>query len=179
MTQPQRGGKRQPASWEKYVKKYVWDDDSTPYLIPVHRLKRYQADKELFIYAFFLATPAALLVAGIGSQILSDGVYDNLMVGLYALTLFCAAAYLHLKKSLYAALYTVTAPCAMLVHFAVNGFPSKLHTIEQVGLVVICLIWLRYTIRVVSIAKSYAGLSTLKKDDNPWSKFSSGGPPPG
>ena len=46
---PQRG-RRPQASWEKYVKKYVWDDDSTPYFIPVRKLKRYQADKELLLY---------------------------------------------------------------------------------------------------------------------------------
>lgn len=178
MTQSPRR-RRQPASWEKYVKKYVWDDDSTPYFIPVQKLKRYQADKELFIYAFFLATPATLLTAGIGSQIVSGGIYDNLIVGVYAFSVFCAAVYLHFRKNLYAALYTVTAPFAMLLHFTLNGFPSKLHTIEQVGLVIVTLIWLRYTIRVVAIAKAYPGLSSIKKDDNPWSKLSAGGPPPG
>lgn len=173
------GAQPHGSSWEKYVKKYVWDDDSTPYLIPVQKLRRYQADKELFIYAFFLATPAMLLVAGIGSRIVTKGVSDGWLIGVFALSILCASVYLHLRKNLYAALYTVAAPLAALLHFFIDGFPARLHTIEQVGLVIICLIWLRYTVRVVAITKAYPGLSTLKKDDNPWSKFSSGGPPPG
>lgn len=169
---------RQLASWEKYVKKYVWDDDSTPYLVPVRKLKQYQADKELFLYVFFLATPSAMLLVGVASRAFSNGNFDSLAIGLYALSVLCAAIYLRYSKSVSAALYTITAPFALLLHFAVNGFPEKLHTVEQLLLVIVILIWLRYTVRIVAIAKAYPGLSTEKKDNNPWSKFSDDGQPP-
>jgi hypothetical protein len=32
---------------EKYFKKYLWDDERTPYLVPVARMTRRQADYEL------------------------------------------------------------------------------------------------------------------------------------
>ena len=60
---PSPRGPRQPANWEKYVKKYVWDDDSTPYFIPARKLKQYQANKEILLYCAFLVIPAGLLVA--------------------------------------------------------------------------------------------------------------------
>ena len=105
--------------------------------------------------------------------------WDNLAVGLYAFSILCAAISLHLRKNVGLAVYTVTAPIALLLYFAIDGFPAKLHTIEQLGLVIITLIWLRYSLRVVAIAKAYPRLSSIKKDDNPWNKLSAGGPPPG
>lgn len=176
---PSQRTPRQQVSWEKYVKKYVWDSDSTPYLIPVRRLKQYQADKELFLYAFFIATPSAMLMAGVVGHVIADGVLDNLAVGLYGLSMLCAAVALRLYKKVGLALYTVTAPIALLLHFAVNGFPERLHTFEQLLLVIVTLFWLRYSVRVVAIANAYDSLSSIKKDDNPWTKLSAGGPPPG
>ena len=32
-------------SWDKYVKKYVWDDDKTPYFTPAQKLNKSQADR--------------------------------------------------------------------------------------------------------------------------------------
>ena len=37
--------------WENLFKRYVWDDRTTPYLIPVKRLKRQQADYEILAYS--------------------------------------------------------------------------------------------------------------------------------
>ncbi len=79
-------------AWEKYVRKYVWDDDKTPYFIPASKLKRDQADKEIFLYCFFLATPSALIVAAFATALYEKGVFDNLALGLYgASMLICAA----------------------------------------------------------------------------------------
>lgn len=267
--QPHRGPPRQPASWEKYVKKYVWDDDSTPYLIPVGKLKRYQADKELLLYCAFLIIPAGLLVAAFVSAAYR-GNFGNLALGLYGVAVLSAAAFLHYKKNVTAALFTITAPVLLLLHFAINGFgvpdlninkvtvvsidedadtlqlakdkrwktgysmklgPDEalprpldattvyylirksttssqlaqtsdeayaekpinlvrtsdgplvmqrivqLHIVEKIGMVVIVLLWLRYTLRVVAIARAYPNLSQIGKDDNPWNKFTPGPPP--
>ena len=40
--------------WENLFKRYVWDDRTTPYLIPVNRLKRQQADYEILAYCVFI-----------------------------------------------------------------------------------------------------------------------------
>lgn len=269
MTQPQRGGKRQPASWEKYVKKYVWDEDSTPYLIPVKRLKKYQADKEIFLFCAFMVMPAALLVAAFVSA-LAAGQFNNLALGTYGVAILLCAYFLKQRKSVSAAIFAFSAPVLLLLHFAINGFsipnlninkvelsavdmesdrltlakkkrwrtgygmalestealprplePNaiyylirgddealqlawsraeahegkainltspgtgelimrrivQLHFIEKAGMIVITLLWLRYTFRVLAIARAYPSLSSIRKDDNPWSKFT--GPPPG
>lgn len=263
-------GRRQHASWEKYVKKYVWDDDSTPYLIPVRKLKRYQADKELLLYCAFLVIPAGLLVAAFVSAAV-NGDFGNLSLGLYGTAVLIGAAWLHYRKSVSAAIFTISAPVLLLLHFAINGFEVpdlnvnkvtvvsvdeqadtlllekdkrwktgysmvlsppdalprplspdgvyylirktaktsqlaqtieeahaekainlvsrsdspllmqrivQLHIVEKVGMIIVVLLWLRYTLRVVAIARAYPNLSRLEKDDNPWNKLS-GGPPPG
>ena len=265
---PQRG-RRPQASWEKYVKKYVWDDDSTPYFIPVRKLKRYQADKELLLYCAFLIIPAGLLVAAFISAAL-NGDYSNLALGLYGIAVLASAGFLHFRKSISAALFSISAPVLLLLHFGINGFEVpdlninkvtvvaidddtdtltlakdkrwktgygmtlgpvealprplsteniyylirqtgntsqlaqtreeahlgkainlvrggdhplimqrivQLHIVEKVAMVIIVLLWLRYTIRVVAIARAYPNLSQIGKDGNPWNKFTPGPPP--
>jgi hypothetical protein len=255
--------------WEKYVKKYVWDDDKTPYFIPASKLKRDQADKEIFLYCFFLAVPAALIVASFVSTFHARGELDSLSPGVYAASVLICVAYLKFKKSTTAALFAISAPIVLLLHFAINGFdvpnlrinasdvvaadtdsdsltlavaknwqsgysmmlttngslpapfaesttyylirktdtlsqlaasPAdaragtaidltdlgngtltlrrivNLHWIEKIGLFVIVLLWLRYTLRVVAITKVYPGLRV--RDMNPWSKLPPGAKPP-
>ncbi len=254
--------------WEKYVKKYVWDDDKTPYFIPASKLMRDQADKEIFLYSFFLALPAALLNAAVVSELLS-GRTGNVAVGLYGIAILLSAVFLKFRKSTYSALFAISAPIVILLHFAVNGFevpnlnintakivsadtsadtltlekekrwtsghrmvlttdgklPAplshsavyyligesgntyqlagsledarngvavdltdsgsgfhilqriiQLHLVEKVGLIVIVLLWLRYTLRVVAITRVYPNLPV--RDMNPWSKLPPGASPP-
>lgn len=251
--------------WEKYVKKYVWDDDKTPYFIAVSDLKRDQADKEIFLYSFFLAIPATLIVAVIVST-LSSGDFGNVTLGLFAASILAGAAYLNIRKNTSAAFFLISAPIVILVHFAVNGFgvpdlnfnraevisvdadadtlilPAKkrwgtghrmvfssdstlpaplsssatyyliqkdetayqlagspdeaksgtaidltdigngthmlqriikLHFVEQAGMIIIVLLWLRYAFRIIAITKAYAGLPA--RDMNPWTKLPPGG----
>ena len=162
--------------WEKYVKKYVWDDDKTPYFIPASKLKRDQADKEIFLYCFSLATPAALIVAAFVSTLYKTGEFGNLALSLYGASMLVCAAYLKIRKSVTAALFAISAPIVLLLHFVIDGFPPKLHFIEQAGMIVVVLLWLRYTLRVVAITKIYPGLPV--RDMNPWSKLPPGAKPP-
>ena len=59
--------------WEKYVRKYIWDDQSTPFLVKVKDLSQAQASKELFLFAIFLATPFSLLSAATGTMVVQNG----------------------------------------------------------------------------------------------------------
>lgn len=162
--------------WEKYVKKYVWDDDKTPYFIPASKLMRDQADKEVFLYCFFLATPAALIVAAFASVLYKTGELSYLALSLYGASILICAVYLKIGKSVTAALFAISAPVVLLLHFVINGFPAKLHFIEQAGMIVIVMMWLRYTLRVVAITKIYPSLPV--RDMNPWSKLPPGANPP-
>ena len=48
-------------SWEKLIKRYIWDDDRTPYLVPASRMTRKQADHEIFAYTIFLGILLAIV----------------------------------------------------------------------------------------------------------------------
>ena len=37
-------------NWESFVKRYIWDDDRTPYLVRISRITRRQADHEVYLY---------------------------------------------------------------------------------------------------------------------------------
>jgi uncharacterized membrane protein (UPF0136 family) len=162
--------------WEKYVKQYVWDDDKTPYFIAASKLKRDQADKEIFLFSFFLATPAALIVAAFVSALVENGAIGNLALGVYSASMLICAAFLQFRKSVTAALYAIGAPIVLLLYFAINGFAPKLHFVEQIGMIVIVLLWLRYTFRVVAITKIHPRLPV--RDMNPWTKLPPGAKPP-
>ena len=49
------------SNWEKWTKKYVWDENKTPFFIPVDKLTKLQAGKELFLYVVFVGTPFGLI----------------------------------------------------------------------------------------------------------------------
>ena len=162
--------------WEKYVRKYVWDDDKTPYFIAASKLKQDQANKEIFLYCFFLATPAAMIVIAFARVLYEHGAIGNFALGVYGASILICAAFLHFRKSVTAALYAIGAPIVVLLYFAINGFPPKLHLVEQSGMVIVVLLWLRYTFRVVAIAKVHPGLPV--RDMNPWTKLPPGADPP-
>ncbi|MDP6388799.1 MAG: hypothetical protein QF654_02760 [Alphaproteobacteria bacterium] len=149
---------RRMSSWEKYVKKYVWDDERTPYLVSVDKLKRRQADKEIFIFVVFLAIPFTLILLAAIAQMVKAGNYEYVFVALFAISILAAVVVLHATKSWPAALYCITAPLAILLYFVVNGFSAKQGMIDQIIILVVLLSWLRYTVRVIQIARAYPDL---------------------
>ncbi len=140
-------------SWEKYIKKYVWDENKTPYFISVGKLNRGQADHELFAYTLFVG----LLFGAISIISLTENAPHGRShtVALYAFSAFCSAVLFGVTKHVYFAYYLATAPLATLAYFFVSGFPPNLHAIDKLLLVVVSLILLRYSLRVVAIAKAY------------------------
>ena len=40
--------------WEGLFKRYVWDNRTTPYLVPLSKLNRRQADNEILAYSLFV-----------------------------------------------------------------------------------------------------------------------------
>jgi hypothetical protein len=63
--------------------------------------------------------------------------------------------YIQTLQHKYAAFFSATAPLVLLLHLIVNGFPSKTHEIEQALLIVFLLLWLRYAMRIIRIAKRF------------------------
>jgi hypothetical protein len=144
--------------WEKYVRKYIWDDQSTPFLVKVKDLSQAQASKELFLFAIFLATPFSLLSAATGTMVVQNGQFIYVFATLYAVSIVMAAAITHHSKSRSTAIYCGTAPLALLGYFIVNGFPSKLHLLDHAIMITAILCFLRYTFRIVAIVSAYHDL---------------------
>jgi uncharacterized membrane protein len=140
-------------SWDKFVKKYVWDDTKTPYFVRVAKLNKVQAGYELFSYSLFLA----ILFGVISVVTLSDQAPQGRseVVSIYAFCVVCGAIVLAMTKSSAAALVCASAPLAALLYFFLKGFPSGLGMIDHWVLVAAALGLLFYSLRVVAIAKAY------------------------
>ncbi|MEK9775792.1 MAG: hypothetical protein VW339_06575, partial [Quisquiliibacterium sp.] len=141
---------------DKYFRKYIWDDQRTPYRVSVSRLSREQARHELLFYAtlsgvlFILVTLAAL------SSHLPHG--NSLIVSFFAFTQVCASLLLGVTRNAWAAGYCASAPLAMLLYFWAFGFQPNLDLADKSLLVLAALLWTVYAKRLVSVARRYSAL---------------------
>ena len=138
---------------EKYIKKYVWDDDRTPYLVSVARMTRRQADYELHAYTVFVGVLFAMVTGG--ALLSQDPQIQSDAVAVYGFTVLCATIILGITKAVYAAWYCTLAPIVALMYFFVHGFHPHLNAIDHAVLIGFGLIWLRYSLRVVKLARAY------------------------
>jgi hypothetical protein len=143
--------------WEKLFKRYVWDDDKTPYLTRVGNLSRTQAHYELFGYSLFMGVLFGVLAVVTLSSKLPHG--GAAIVPLYAFSVCCAAVLLGLTRHSLAALWCAAAPLAALAYFAIWGFHSNLEVGDKVLLVVVALAGLLYSRRVVAVAHAWQRLA--------------------
>ena len=134
-------------------KKYVWDEQKTPYLTSVDKLTQTQASNELFVFSLFLGTfftvVAIASLTGLGHAGKTYG------VAIYAFTMVCAAILLGATRHYYAALYCSTGPPAALIYFYVYGFHPNLGAIDHAVILFVVVVWLRYSWRVLTIGKRY------------------------
>ncbi|MEQ9641928.1 MAG: hypothetical protein RIM84_18030 [Alphaproteobacteria bacterium] len=142
--------------WERLIKRYVWDDQKTPYLVPVPRLTRHQADNELLIFTVFMS----MLFAAIGVLSLNETLPYGKSYGISAFSLSIAgcAVLFGLTKHVFAACYFIVAPLGVLGYLLFWGWPPGTASIDKVFMVIVALVLLRYVLRVVSIAKAYPNL---------------------
>jgi hypothetical protein len=137
-------------NWEKLFKRYIWDDDRTPYFVPAARMTRKQADYEVFAYTIFLGSLFVIVgLAALGYAGGSDAIL------LYVFSAIVSTVVLGITKHLYAAWYCGAAPLVFLSGLALYGFPASLAAIDHFVLIAFALIWLRYGYRIVGIAKAY------------------------
>lgn len=138
--------------WEKLVKRYVWDDNRTPYFTRVARLTRVQARYELFAYALFMGVLFGVLAVVSLSEKLPHG--GAAVVPGYAFTVLCAAVIVGMARHPWAAAYCAAAPLAALAYFAIYGFHPSLAPLDHVVLIAGVLGWFAYSLRVVAIARA-------------------------
>jgi len=143
-------------AWEKFVKRYVWDDTKTPYFVRVSKLTKVQAGYELFSYSIFLGVLFAVISVVSLSEHAPQGRSD--VVSLYAFCVVCGAIVLSMTKSPIAAHVCASAPLAALLYFFLEGFPPGLGEIDKWVLVGAALGILGYSLRVVAMAKSYPNM---------------------
>ncbi len=143
-------------SWDKFVKRYVWDDTKTPYFVRVSKLTKVQAGYEIFSYSLFLA----ILFAVISVVSLSDQAPQGRseVVSIYGFCVVCGAIILGMTKSPAAAHVCASAPLAALLYFFLEGFPPGLGMIDKWVLVAAALGLLGYSVRVVTMAKAYPNM---------------------
>jgi len=139
--------------WDKLFKRYVMDDVKTPYFVAAERLTRTQARHELFTYSLLVGVLFAVIgVASISTELPHRGA---LGVPVYAVSLVCAAIVLGLTRHAWAAAWCATAPVAALLYFVLFGFHPNLGTGDKMLLIVIVVLWLRYSWRVLAIVRAY------------------------
>jgi len=137
-------------NWEKLFKRYIWDDNRTPYFVPAARMTSKQADYEVFAYTIFLGSLLTILcLVALSSAARSEAAL------LYLFTAIVSTVVLGVTKHLYAAYYCGVAPAVLLLYLAFYGFPAHLAAIDHFVLIVFALVWLRYAYRIVTIAKAY------------------------
>ena len=139
--------------WEKLFKRYLIDDEKTPYFTPVARLTRRQARYELFAYCVL----TGVLYAMVGVASLSSGLPHGgaIAVPLYALALLVAVVLLGLTRHLHAAAFCATGPVAAFVYYLQFGFHPEVGGGDKVLIVVLLLLWARYNFRILAIARGF------------------------
>lgn len=138
---------------QNFLKRYVWDDETTPYFTRVAKLSRSQADSELFFFAIMFAI---LFGVGTFASITGQapyGVSNN--AAIYCFTIVAGAVLVGTVKNVYAAIYVASAPVAVILALIFFGFPGKMVLIDQIVLIVIDLALLRYMWRVITICRVY------------------------
>jgi uncharacterized membrane protein len=139
--------------WEKQFRKYVWDDDKTPYFTPVAKLNRRQASNEIYVFALFLGTLFCVVAVLANTGALPHG--RSFAVALYAFSVVCAAIIIAFTKHPLAAWYCGFAPVAALIYFYLFGFHPNSGAVDHVVILVLVALWLRYSWRVITIGMRF------------------------
>lgn len=140
--------------WYKYVRRYFWDDETTPYLIPVERLHRGQADYEILAYVIFVSLlyGAVMLLTMSGRAAYAD----SFGVSLYAFIVVSVSLVFAVTRHFLAASACVLAPVGGLVFSLSFDVHPDLGNWDRVLLIAFSLVWLRYSMRLMHIANRYA-----------------------
>ena len=138
--------------WEKLVKRYVWNDERTPYFTRVANLTPRQAHYELFSYSVLVGVLCAVLAVAA----LASGLPHAEAVSLYLFSVCCAAILLGATRHPWPALWCAGAPLAALVYFALWGFPAGLEGPGKALVIAAAAAWLLYAGRVVAVTRTLA-----------------------
>ena len=155
--------------WQGYLKRYVWDDETTPYFVPVPKLSREQADNELFFFAVMLAVLFSVLTL---AAITGKLPYGKSEIGaVYAFSVVVGAALLGTTRHVYAAAYCAGAPLSLMCVMFFAGFPPQTVLVDELVFLAVLLLLLRYCMRVIRITQIYATLKSRPPKNKPRRKL--------
>lgn len=143
------------SSWFQFVKKYVWDEDSTPYYLAPTQMHRRQAHKEVCFYAIFVGTFVGMVTTGALVQVYTTQETTYLPVLGYGLSLLAALYWLATQKHPWAVLYSASLPMAIFAVFFLYGFHPNNTYLEKVLLSGFLAFWLIYAHRLLNICRIY------------------------
>lgn len=149
-------------NWEKLFLRYVWNDQTTPYLVPLDKLNRRQGNSEILIYSLFIG-----VFFGVVSLVALSGGPEGRSIGVstYGFSVVCAAALFIILKSYSAALYLSATPLVALAYVFLYGLGSERALFDTVIVTVILLLLLRYSFRIVALARIYPSLPDPEPDE--------------
>ena len=139
--------------WDNFLKRYIWDDDTTPYFVGVGELTRRQARNEFFAYAVFLG-----FLFGVAALItLSPQAPGGRSTGmsLFSFVMVCGAVMLVTTQHYWAAAVCSAAAPGTLIWLYLFAVHPKLSSIDDAVIVIFSLLWMRYGLRVINIARAY------------------------
>jgi hypothetical protein len=148
--------------WDKLFLKYIWNDQTTPYLVPLDKLNQRQGNNEILIYSLFLG-----VFFGIVAVVSLRGGPDGRSLGAayYGFSVVCAAVLFTIMKSYGAALYLSATPVVALVYLYFYGLGSEREMFDTLIVTVILLLLLRYSFRIVALARAYPELPVVEPDE--------------
>lgn len=147
--------------WDSLFKKYIWNEQTTPYFTAVPELNQRQGKSEIISYSLVLGVLFAvisLFSMGKGVEQYGSG------VGFYGFTVVCAAVIFGFLKNYYAALYLSATPLLSLAYLFFYGFGAERENVDTLIVTVVLLLMLRYSLRIVAIAKAYPSFPVPVED---------------
>ena len=148
--------------WEKLFRKYIWNEQTTPYLTPVASLTRRQANSEILFYCWF----HAILLGLIAILSLRGGPnMGSLGVSYYGFTVVCASVLFGILKNYTAALFLSATPLVGLAYLFLYGLGSERPAGDTLIVTIILLLFLRYSFRIINIARAYPFLPEPDSDE--------------
>ena len=153
--------KNKDLDWEVMFRKYIWNKNTTPYFTNVPNMNRRQANNEVRFYCWFIIVLFSVVTltsfkGGVGGG--SQG------VSYYGFTVVCAALSFGVAKIYHAALYLSATPLVSLAYLWFYGLESERPLGDTIIVTVVLLALLRYSFRLIAIAKAYPKMLEAPSD---------------
>lgn len=149
--------------WHRFLKRYVWDDDKTPYFTAVRKLTKRQADYELFAYVCFIGV--LFTVIGLIFCSSKSPLGQSYGAAFYCFSVALSAVMVYATKDLSTAVYCAIAPVAMAAFVLLTGGHPNLYAIDILVILASIALLCWYSIRVVNIVRAYGAMPAARDNE--------------